>query len=297
MCKNDLLQSLRRPKGVFLAFTYVLCVIFCIGSIALAVMEKGPILEVVAYVVYGCAGISLSYAVFTIVVYAPIIKCKLISKMRESEFLSCILDSYGYRTVVFASISFVINILYVAFNVVLSVFLHSGWYFNLACYYLVLTLVRGSIVLFHRKRKKGVEITAENVKEVERKKYRFCGVMLILLSLFLSFSVLQIVRDDLAFVHLGWTVYAVAAYAFFKITLSIINLVKSRKTDDLTVQALRKVGFADSMVSILALQTTLLYAFSEGGNGVVNAVTGFVVCALTITMGVTMIINSKKKKG
>ena len=104
------------------------------------------------------------------------------------------------------------------------------------------------------------------------------------------------VVEGSAFVRWGWTVFAFAAYAFYKITMAIYNVIKTRKMDDMTLRALRCIGLADAMVSILALQTTLLYAFSTGNNGVANALTGGVVCAFTVVIGAYMLICANRKK-
>ena len=103
--------------------------------------------------------------------------------------------------------------------------------------------------------------------------------------------------SDAHFTYMGWTIFAYAAYAFYKITIAIITLVKAHKQTDLTVRAIRNINLVDALVSILALQTALLTMFSEGDVNIslFNTMTGIVVSALSITIGVYMIVFANKK--
>ena len=103
--------------------------------------------------------------------------------------------------------------------------------------------------------------------------------------------------SDAHFIYVGWTIYAYAAYAFYKITMSIVHLFRATRQSDLTVQAIRNVNFADASASILALQAALLATFSDGqfNASLMNTVTGVAVSAFSIGLGVYMIITGRKK--
>ncbi|MBQ7348409.1 MAG: hypothetical protein IJW47_00295 [Clostridia bacterium] len=305
---ESLLAWLKRPYGWGLALVYVATVVSIAAALTLVIIASADVfLQVLSYISYCLAALTLAYSVYTIVIYAPSMKNRFISFMRKNAFVSRLLDNWGYRTVVFAGVSLFINVAYVAFNGVIAILSRSIWYGALAAYYILLTALRSGIVLYHRKRAKGKFYFKQNAidstfseqtqfKITELKKYRACGVLLIVLPVSLSFAILQMVVAGSAFIHYGWIIYAVAAYAFYKITMAIINIFKARNTDEMTVRALRCVSLADAMVSILALQTTLLFAFSDGAaTGFANALTGGVVCALTVVLGAYMIINANKK--
>jgi len=74
---------------------------------------------------------------------------------------------------------------------------------------------------------------------------------------------------------------AMATYAFTKITLATINLVKSRLNTSGALITLRNISFADAFVSIFALQHSMLVSF-EGMTGtdilIMNATIGSAVC-------------------
>lgn len=64
----------------------------------------------------------------------------------------------------------------------------------------------------------------------------------------------------------------------------------------MTVKAVRDINLADAMVSVLALQTAMLREFSPGQNvDFVNCLTGGVICALTVALGIYMVVYGGRK--
>ena len=112
-----------------------------------------------------------------------------------------------------------------------------------------------------------------------------------------SSAIAQMIFSEAHFTYMGWTIFAYAAYAFYKITMSIIALIKAHKQTDLTVRAIRNINLVDSLVSILALQTALLTMFSEGeiNVSIFNTFTGIVVSLLSVGVGIYMIVSANKK--
>lgn len=212
-------------------------------------------------------------------------------------------SSYGVRTLVFAIGSFAISIAYGAYNITLSALNSSLWYGALAIYYILLAIMRGGVLVFHNKKRKARKndkaIENERIKQI--KKYRNCGILLVIIIAAISLAVAEMIGDDKTFEHTGLMIYASATYTFYKITIAIINIVRAKKQTDMTVQAIRNINMADALVSMLALQTSLLHAFGDEngkGNGfdkILNGVTGLVVCVLVVALGIYMIINAQRK--
>ncbi|MDE6274974.1 MAG: hypothetical protein K2M75_00325 [Clostridia bacterium] len=213
-------------------------------------------------------------------------------------------NNYGARTIVFAIGSFIISVAYGAYNFTLSALNSSLWYGALASYYILLAIMRGGVLVFHNKKrkaiKKGKVIENERIKQI--KKYRNCGILLVIIMFAISLAVAEMIGEDKSFEHTGIMIYASATYTFYKITVAIINIVKAKKkTADMTVQAVRNINMADALVSMLALQTSLLHAFSdENGRGqnfqyTLNGVMGLVVVVLVVALGIYMIVNAQKQ--
>ena len=123
------------------------------------------------------------------------------------------------------------------------------------------------------------------------------GIITLVLNVALSAAIGQMIFSDAHFTYMGWTVFAYAAYAFYKITMSIVALIKAHRQDDLTVRAIRNINLVDALVSILALQTALLTTFGDGTMNIsaMNTLTGIVVSTTAIAIGIYMIVSANKK--
>ena len=296
---QKLWQKIVRPSKGVTAVIWSVAVLSCTGAILLAILSpKGLGWEILSYVSYGLAGLSLAHAVYTLFFYAGNIKEKLLSLIGKNAFLKKLTGQYGFRTFFFALFSLALNVAYVVFHIVLALTTDSfWWYLSLASYYGLLVALRSGIVLYQRKKRKTEEEDEQEQKKTELAKYRTCGILLTILPVCLTIPLLQIFYLDKSFEKDSIAVIAFAAYAFYKITMAILGALKARKHQDLTLRAVRNISLADGMVSIFSLQTALLFSYGTGGGyAAANAATGSVVCLLTMSLGVYMIINSIKIK-
>ena len=150
------------------------------------------------------------------------------------------------RTQKLALASLTFNTAFAIYNLVFELSISSWWLLTLGSYYLVLSIVRFVVL---------------RAKSGERFIARFTGWMLILLSIPLAGTViLSVVRDRGHERHMI-VMIAMATYAFTKITLATIQLVKVRRSTSATLITLRNISFADAFVSIFALQRSMLVSF------------------------------------
>lgn len=273
-------EKFKNPPLWLALIFYFLTICFATASIIMAVLN---ISEIYAYVIYGCAGTVLAYSVYTIVKIAPNFKRRVTEKIKSISFTRKLISEYGFRTLITTVGTTAINLAFAIFNIVLAIWRHSFWYGAIAAYNLILMAMRGDTMLSRHKNKHASFIR--------------CALAFFGLSFFLSIFMLMMIGNNISFSYPGWTVFAFAAYAFFKITMAIISLVKTRK-ENYTIKAIKYIGLADASFSILSLQTALLHQFSEGEDYMYfNAITGAVVCALTLALGVFMLIQSRRKNG
>ena len=92
-------------------------------------------------------------------------------------------------------------------------------------------------------------------------------------------------------------IYVSALYTFVKIGMAIHNFIKAHKQADIVTEAIRNLSLVDGAVSILALQTAMLWAFSKGeiNNSLMNTLTGSAVSILTCSVAILMIIKGFKE--
>lgn len=204
--------------------------------------------------------------------------------------------NYDSRTILFTVGSLAISAAYAAFYGMLGIALRSVWYGMLAAYYLMLVVMRGIVVFYHRrKHKKGDDLDGYKEKLSRARIYRSCGIVICLLTLPLSISILLMVAEKMTFSHAGLMIYVSATYTFYKVVMAIRSKIKARASTDMTVQTVRSINLADMLVSVLALQTAMFHSFSpDFDTGVFNAVTGAAVCLGTVIVGAFLIANGTR---
>ena len=181
----------------------------------------------------------------------------------------------------FALASLVLNVVFAVYHLALGLVTSSWWLLTLGSYYLVLSLVRFVVL---------------RSKSTERFIAGFTGWMLILLSVPLVGTVILSVVRDRGHEHHMIVMIAMAAYAFTKITLATIKLIKARRSISAALIALRNVAFADAFASIFALQRSMLVSF-DGMNEteivIMNAALGSAVCVTVFLLGLNLLRNRK----
>ena len=292
---RELWEKFKNPSKGLLILIYILTVIcIALAMILLFVGQGNPVLEIISYVSYALAAITLTYTVYTLVKILPNFIKDIKEKLREHKWTGRLMKSYGFRTLVFACASMVLTVAYAFYNGVIAFMRFLPvWHGALAGYYILLACMRGGILLYHGKRHRAKR---ERMETVEIRKYRNSGILLIVLIISLSAAILQMVQADAGFNRPGLMIYVAAAYTAVKVATASVNFVRAKRQNDITVEALRNVSVADAAVSILALQTSLLHEFGNGTpTAVFNAVTGAAVCLLVLSLGVFMIIKGQKK--
>ena len=185
------------------------------------------------------------------------------------------------RTLKIALASLVFNMAFATYHLIMGLVTSSWWLLTLGSYYLVLSVVRFVVLRYKAK---------------ERFITKLTGWMLILLSIPLAGTViLSVVRDRGHERHMI-VMIAMATYAFSKITLATIKLIKARRSTSATLITLRNISFADAFVSIFALQRSMLVSF-EGMNEteivIMNAILGSAVCVIVFLLGLNLVRNKK----
>ena len=279
------------------ALTFSVTLVSAVAALCMLLVDyEGNALAIVAYTLFGIAGTSLAYSVYLVIPLFPKMKRGIIAWLKNREFTRLLLRNYGFRTVIFSVGSFAMSVAFSVFNAYMGIRNRSIWYGALAAYYIALALLRGGILTYH-KGKRGKEVDAYRDEYTKAKVYRNSGVILLLLNVALSSAIAQMIFSDAHFSYVGLTIFAYAAYAFYKITMSIVNLFKANKQPDLTIRAIRNINLADATVSILALQTALLTMFNDGTMNIslMNTLTGTAVSLFTVGLGIYMTVTASKK--
>lgn len=278
-------NKINKPKGIWLFLFYITFIIVIGFTLYLVITDANQ--SILHYILYCVSAVLLTYFVYTIVIFTPKIKNKILELLKKHKFTNELLENFGYRTIIFSIFSMCLNVAYVVFQGILAFMTLSAWYISLTAYYLVLSILKGNV--FYSKK------WSHNDPIRQAKTYRWCGFMFIFLTLALSGIIVLIYTSNMYFEYAGLMIYAVAAYTFYMLTLSIINIFKARKQSDLYIQSIRNINLVTSVVSIVVLQVALFQAFSpESNTSFANGLTGGAVSIIILSLGSYMVIKANK---
>ncbi len=288
-----ILSFLKKPPVWFLWLAWLFSLVVIAFSLTFVFIGYTGWLSYPFYVLAACA---LAYTVYTIVLFAPKIKASVMGSLQKHKFTRLLTEDYSFRTLAFAVCSLAINVGFVLFNTVFALLTDNFWYGCLAGYYFLLTVLRGGLFLLNKKAKKQAE-GEEDLRRLQKRNYGFCGGMLFALNIAMTVAVVFMVLGKTATKYTEIMAIVFAAFSVYKIILAIWNVFKAKKIRDWQIQAFRNIGLVAAAFSLLSLQTTLVFTFSNGEmqTTLLNAVTGALVCLLTIGIGVFMIIQSRQK--
>ncbi len=185
-----------------------------------------------------------------------------------------------------ATLCALLNIAYAIANLFVGIYKSSLWFVALGVYYSVLCVTRIAVILM-RKRKNGISTLS------------YTGVMLILTTLPLTVTVALCYSHDVGKSFHGIIMISLALYSLTKITLAVINLIRSKGRSLPAERALRSISFADALVSIASFQRSMLVSFGHMKTSDIrlcNTLTGYGVCTLILALGFALTVTSKSKK-
>lgn len=179
-------------------------------------------------------------------------------------------------------VGFCINALYGIYTGVLGLVSRSWWFIALAAYYVVLAVMRFSVLYSLR--------NADSA--TERFVTRFSGGMCLFLSVTLAGITYLSLLDERGTQYHEIVMITMALYAFSKITLAIIRMAQRGRNNHPALKCMYSLTLADAAVSIFALQRSMLVTFtgmSADNIQLMNALTGTVVYLFIALLGLNLI--------
>ena len=179
-------------------------------------------------------------------------------------------------TLKFAIGSLAINIACCAYHIGFGIVTKSYWLLSVGMYYLVLSLTRFFVIV------------AKNDHSFVMKS---SGGMLIALAITIFGTVILSVIKDRGEKFHEIIAITIAVYAFSKISIAAVKLIKYGCSSFAKLVVLRNISFASALVSILSLQRILLATFegmTEIEIHIMNAMTGMGVVVIVFFLGVRL---------
>jgi len=154
--------------------------------------------------------------------------------------------------------TFAFNAVYALFQFCLGLWHRSAWFYAMAGYYVLLALMRLSLVRHTHHHAAGEDSAAE------WRKYRYCGWLLLVMNLALAVFTVYFVYRIRVFLHHEITTIAMAAYTFTALTIAIVNVIRYQKYGSPAYSAAKAISLVSATVSMLTLENALLTTFGQG---------------------------------
>lgn len=242
----------------------------------------------------------LRYLTYAISAYTFIVICfripnviKKISKIsNNSKLIVKYRENINFRTKIILFFNVTINLSFAIFNLIMGILDYSLWFFALAVYYILLTVIRLFLLRYTYKQSKLTEIN-------QWSRYRFCGIILSTINVALGIIIFFVIYFDRGnsynFIH----TIAIALFTFIITTVAIVNSIKYRKYHQPIITAVKYTTLASALVSMLSLEIAMLNRFSTTDKILFKkttiAITGFVVCTTVLIIGISMIVKGTKE--
>lgn len=277
-----LYRFLHPPKWILLILPPI---VFAVLTYVLYFGKSG----IPAYLTYGMSAYCLAIWVLPIPKLCRKAKAYTVQHLDGTAFGRRYLGDLAFRGSVSLYSGMTINFLYVVFRIFVGIRYASVWDMTIAVYYLLLGLIRLSLILSYRSR---------TVKS-DLRCYCRTAWLLFALNIPMGGMILLMVLTDSGYSYPGYVIYLSALYTFYTVILSVVNIARFRKLGSPILSAAKILNLVAALMSLLGLQTAMIAQFSDGeGNFRVkmNAATGGTVWFAVILIAVYMLLHSRKMK-
>lgn len=217
----------------------------------------------------------------------------IVRRIRDSKHGQRFLTEPLYRAEAALFAGLLINLAYAAIKMVSGIVYHSMWFGVMAGYYLLLSALRYTLLHHTRRSPMGQNLLSE------WKRYRLCGIILLIMNQALLAVVLLVVYRNRGAEYPGYLIYIMAMYTFYAVINAARNVVKFRDHTSPVLSAAKAVSLIAALVSVLSLETAMLSQFGSAEDPqfrrIMTGSTGLAVCAAVLAMAIAMIAHSTRQ--
>lgn len=216
--------------------------------------------------------------------------------MHTNGFTARYFDDKDFRAEVSLYAGLAINLLYGVFKIATGIFYGSAWLWSMGIYFFAIGGIR--FMLMRNLGRKSFSQDEKAVKLHEYRTYRRCGIMMLFMNITVAGLELQMIWQNKANEYSRAVVVITACYTFYSFILALVNMISFRNRDNAILSAAKDLTFSGAVMSVMTLQTSMLYAFNEKGDDyrqLFNSITGGFVIAIVVGISVYMIIRGTRK--
>lgn len=169
----------------------------------------------------------------------------------------------------------------------------SAWLGAVAVYYISFGVTRLLLVRSWRASQKLGNEDGRRARELRGS--RQCGCLMLVVHSGMMGMAVQLINEEHIIVYPGSVIYITAAYSFYLLTLSIVNLVKFRRLNSPVLSASKALNFAGALMSVFNLENAMTSRFSTDVEfrRIMNTAVGLTVCLLELATAVFIIVRSQ----
>lgn len=265
-------------------FLFLICFILGFGSVIAVFIYK---LEnsIIGYISYGLSAYALTITVARNINLIKWINKKLHNNKYTNRFIT---DKDLKNNINLFSGTF-FNIIYSIFKFIIGFIYNSIWFIAIGIYYLILGFMKLSLT-------KHVIKKSNDKKQLSQ--YRNTGILMFLLNSAMVGMIVLMIRNGESAIYPGFIIYAQAAYTFYILTISIINVIRYRKDHSPLIASSKSINLVSAIMSLFILQVAMINEFGgdEQFKLIINTITGTLTSIITIGIAIFMIMNSKNDK-
>lgn len=275
-------KQLLFPPGWLIALLSV-CSALALACVFLKGWDKSPL----AGVVYGIAFYALVVGCIFVAAVLPRRYRAVKGKIGRTPLGHMYLTDAVFKARVWLYPALMINLGYSAFNLVSGVRYSSPWLGGVAVYYILLSVIRFLLLRSMGREQRVIR---------QYKRYRLTAVLMLLVNLTLSGMIFQMILCQQPSVYSDAYVIASAAYTFYTLTVSIVDVVRYRWYQNPLLSAAKVIRLTAALVSMLSLEATMIVQFGDDTvfRRLMLIWTGAGVCAAIVSMSVYMIVRSTR---
>ena len=243
--------------------------------------------SIFAYIIYTLSMYTLTVWVLYIIEFIRLDKFNDIKNaLYKNKYICKYCTEFLYRNKVNSFLSFVFNLLYFFFRLIVGIYYESIWFVSISIYCLIIALLKLIISICHIK------------NYFTKKIYLLTSLTLLLLNIPLLGIIILVIVENNSNVYKGFIIYAIAFYTFYALILSIVNMIKYKSSDNNVFKLSKTISFITALVSIFMLEAAMLQTFSSclELSTIMNSITGGVVWIIIVIYCIALFIKFKNNK-
>jgi len=205
------------------------------------------------------------------------------------------LTDFDRNTLYLSNVAFLATVVFSVYNGFLGLKHSSLWHGSICIYYIILSLLRGTLLAENgRIKKSGNGDCGEKIRKV----YLFTHAVLLLLNLSLVVPISMMAKFEMPVDMTLIPAIAMAAYTMFRIVFASVNYRWKEKSDNLIVKELRTIALIDAILAVMTLQNTLIVVSSDEAGQSMKTLplfTNAVMLVLIIAISIRSFVREAKR--